>query len=61
MPVSDVTAAGMFCFSPEGANLNPSGLAGSYSAIILLGLFAFLFFWEISWAGLMYVVASEVR
>lgn len=60
VPQQDVIPAGMFCSSPEGANLGPSGLAGPYSVIVLLGLFGLLFCWEISWAGLMYVCASEI-
>lgn len=59
--MKNVASAEAFCESVQGADLGPTGLAGIHSVLMLVSLYLVVLCWEISWAGLMYVVASEVR
>lgn len=59
-PLRDLETARTFCSSPAGADLGPLGLAGAHSVLMIIALCLIVLCWEISWAGLMYVVASEI-
>lgn len=61
-PIKAIDVAMGYCRSAAAEReISSTGLGGKHSILMVVSLFLVIFCWELSWAGLMYVVASEVK